>query len=87
MAQQYFPRASMSSAVGAKSITVATATHEPCRGVYIGTSQSLDLNFAIDGWVTFAGCVAGTIIPVSVIGARKTAASAAPDAGDVVFLY
>jgi hypothetical protein len=38
-------------------------------------------------WVTFKGATAGTVIPIQVVGARKTAGSSAPDAGDVVFLY
>lgn len=74
-------------AVNGVSITVATADRDICRGVWIGTSQSLDFSFDGSTWVTFQGALAGTIIPVQVVGARKTAGSAAPTAGDVVFLY
>lgn len=77
----------MVSAYEALSVTDANATHPRCRAVYIGTAQSLD--FSLDGttWVKFQNCVAGTILPIQVVGARKNAGSAAPDAGDVVFLY
>lgn len=71
----------------AVSVTANTATSKRCRGVYIGTSQSLDFSFDGTNWVTFQGCIAGTVLPVQVVGARKTSGSAAPDAGDVVFLY
>ena len=69
------------------SITAATATADRCRGVWVGVTQSLDFSFDGTNWVTFAGATAGTIIPIQVVGARKTSGSAAPDAGDVVFLY
>ena len=71
----------------AVSITAATATADRCRGVWIGTSQSLDFSFDGTTWVTFAGCVAGSLIPIQVVGARITSGTAAPNAGDVVFLY
>jgi hypothetical protein len=69
------------------SITAATATADRCRGVWIGTTQSLDFSFDGTTWVTFQGATAGTIIPIQVNGARKTSGAAAPTAGDVVFLY
>lgn len=75
------------SAWNGVSITDALATHAVCRGVWIGTTQSLDFSFDGSAWVTFQGATAGTIIPIQVVGARKTAGSAAPTAGDVVFLY
>lgn len=78
--QRIFPAMSFTS--------VTTSTAQPlCRAVYIGTSQ--DLDFSIDGanWVVFKGCVAGSILPISVVAARKNAGSAAPTTGDVVFLY
>jgi len=77
----------VSSAVRAASITAATATYAKCRGVWIGTTQSLDFSFDGTTWVTFQSATAGTVIPIQVVGARKNAGSAAPDAGDVVFLY
>lgn len=67
--------------------TNSTTAWDRCRGVYIGTSQSLDFTFDGTTWITFAGCVAGTVIPIEVIGARLTAAGANPGATDVVFIY
>lgn len=75
------------SGVDASSITVATATASKCRAVWIGTTQSLDFSFDGSNWVTFQGATAGTVIPIQVVGARKTSGAAAPTAGDVVFLY
>ena len=75
------------SAVDAVSITVATADRTRCRAVWIGTTQSLDFSFDGSTWVTFQGATAGTIIPIQVVGARKTSGAEAPTAGDVVFLY
>ncbi len=69
------------------AVTVNTATAGRCRGVWIGVSQSMDFSFDGTNWVLFKGCSAGTVLPICVVGARKTAGSAAPDAGDVVFLY
>ncbi len=77
----------VSSAVRAASITAATATYARCRGVWIGTTQSLDFSFDGTTWVTFKSCGAGSLIPIQVVGARKTSGSAAPSDGDVVFLY
>ena len=83
----YDNNSSTASAVGAVSITANTATASRCRGVWIGTAQSLDFCFDGVNWVTLQGPIAGTVLPIQVVGARKTAAGAAPDAGDVVFLY
>lgn len=76
------------------SITDALATHDECRGIFVGTTQSIDLyvqnvltNAGTYGWVTFAGATAGTILPIMAKGARKTSGAAAPDAGDIIFLY
>ena len=76
------------------SITDNATTHAVCRGVAIGTTQSIDLyvqntlsNTVTNGWVTFAGATAGTILPIMAAGARKTSGTAAPSAGDIVFLY
>lgn len=77
---------SIQPATGFTDVAVTTAQRR-CRAVYIGTSQ--DLDFSIDGsvWVTFQGCLAGSILPISVVAARKTSGSAAPTTKDVVFLY
>lgn len=74
-------------ALNAVSITVATAVAARCRAVWVGTTQSIDLSFDGTTWVTFQGATSGTIIPARVVGARKTAAAAAPTAGDILFLY
>ena len=86
------PQSDTSPAGAVLSITDANATHPQCRGVWVGVAQSLDIyaKNPIDGsfsWVLFKGPIAGSIIPAYATGARKTAGSAAPDAGDVVFLY
>ncbi len=75
------------SADTAVSITVATVV-KSCRGVYIGISD--DYGFSFDGgttFVTFTGCVAGTILPIKASAARKSSDSSAPVAGAIVFLY
>jgi hypothetical protein len=74
-------------ATGGVSVTVNTATLAKTRGLWIGTSQSLDFCFDGTNWVTHQGCMAGTYIPVQVLGVRKTSGSAAPTAGDVVAWY
>lgn len=78
---------SVASANGLLSITTAVATQNRCRGVYIGVAQDIDLS--VDGatWVLIKNPAAGTILPIQAVGARKNAGSAAPDAGDIVFLY
>lgn len=85
MVQQSLDR--KSSGIDAADIADTNATHAKCRGVWIGTTQSLDFSFDGSTWVTFQGATAGTIIPIMVVGARKTAGSAAPTTKDVVFLY
>lgn len=75
------------SAWNAASITdQVTTTHGTSRGVWIGTTQSIDL-FVNGAWVTFQGATAGTLIPIQAAGARITSGPASPAAGDVVFLY
>jgi hypothetical protein len=71
---------------GAASITDNATTHNECVAIYIGTSTSYD--FYIGGsWITFQNVMTGSILPLRATGARKTMASAAPSAGDIVFLY
>lgn len=75
------------SAFNAVSITDNATTHGYTRAVWIGTTQSIDLFVVQTGaWVTFQGATAGTLIPIQASGARKTAGSAAPSSGDIVFL-
>lgn len=77
----------LASSVKGVSIISANATGDRCRGVWIGTTQDLDFSFDGTTWVSFKSCGAGSIIPIQVVGARKTSGSAAPSDGDVVFLY
>ncbi len=76
----------MVSAWTATSITDNASTHSPSRGVWVGTTQSIDL-YVNGSWILFQGATAGTLIPVQALGARKDAGSAAPSAGDILFLY
>lgn len=69
------------------AVTVATATQPPCNAVYVGVSQDLDFCFDGVNWVLHKGCIAGVVYPLSAVGVRKNSGSAAPDAGDVNFLY
>jgi hypothetical protein len=75
------------SATGAVSITVNTADHDRSRAVDIGVSGNYDFSFDGTTWVTFKNRIAGVVYPYEVVGVRKTTGSAAPDEGDVVFLY
>lgn len=75
-----------SPSVDAVSITNNNSTNPRCRGVWVGTTQSIDL-YVEDSWVLFKGATEGTVIPVKAMGARITTGSAAPAAGDIVFLY
>ncbi len=75
------------SAVDGVDIIVNSADMTKCRAVWVGTTQSLDFSFDGSTWVCFQGATAGTIIPIQVVGARKTAGSAAPTTKDIVFLY
>lgn len=80
------------SALNGVSITVSSAyvpsiSTPPCRGVYVGTSQDLDFTFDGSTWLGFKGCVAGSVLPIQVVGARKSSGQAAPTSGDVIFLY
>ena len=69
------------------SITNANATNARCRGVYCGTSTSYDISFDGSTWVLFQGMTAGLVYPFQATGARRNSGSAAPTAGDIVFLY
>jgi len=77
---------SIQPATGFTDVAVTTEQRR-CRAVYIGTSQ--DLDFSVNGstWVTFQGCIAGSVLPISVVAARKTSGGTAPTTKDVVFLY
>lgn len=91
-ANQPVMRGDTVSAFNAVSITDQLTTHGHSRGVWIGTTQSIDLFMVQDGgntgaWVTFQGATAGTLIPIQAAGARKTSGPASPSAGDIVFLY
>ena len=75
------------SASRAVSVVSASAIYDRSRGIWIGTTQSIDLCLDGSSWVLFQGATAGTILPIQAVGARKTAGSAAFDAGDCVFVY
>lgn len=77
----------LQSATSAVSITSNASSYPTARAVWIGTTQSDDFSFDCSTWVTFQGATAGTLLPFQVCGARITSGSAAPVAGDVVFLY
>ena len=79
-------KGNLASGSRAVSVEAATATYDRSRGVYVGVTQDLDFCFDGTTWVLFKACPAGTVLPFQVVGARK-ASDAAPDAGDVVFLY
>ena len=69
----------------AVNITTATATFAPCRGVYVGISQQFDFN--INGsWIPFNNLPAGVVLPIRAAGARDSG-DAAPDSGQIIFLY
>lgn len=88
MVQNKVIKRDVHSGQGAVGIVSNSLTaNDRTRGVYIGTSQSLDFSFDGSTWVTFQGCVAGTVLPLQVIGVRLTAGSSSPNAGDVVFIY
>jgi hypothetical protein len=77
----------MTPAKTAVGCTVATATLETSKAVYIGASATYKFYFPSTAtWITFNGCVAGTILPISVKGCTD-AADGAPGAGVIVFLY
>jgi len=80
-------KGNLASGSSAVSITAATATADRSRGVWIGVTQDLDFCFDGTTWVLFKACPAGSMLPLQAVGARKNSGSAAPDAGDVVFLY
>lgn len=77
----------LDSARKAVSITAATADRDRCRGVWIGTTNDYDFSFDGTNWVLFKGCSAGSCLGIQVVGARINSGSAAPSAGDIVFLY
>ncbi len=77
----------ISSAVRGVSVTVNTATLSRCRAVWIGTANDYEFSFDGTTWVLFKGCGAGSCMALQVVGARLYAGSAAPTAGDIVFLY
>jgi len=67
-------------------ITVVTATAEPCQAVYVGVAANYDFCFDGTNWIAFTGCIAGSLLPIQVKGARVSG-GASPGAGAIVFLY
>ena len=77
----------LASASKGVSITVATADRDRCRGVWIGTTNDYDFSFDGTNWVLFKSCGAGSCLGIQVVGVRINSGSAAPSAGDIIFLY
>jgi hypothetical protein len=79
-------RESLAPYVTATSVTVATATLDPCRAIYCGVAGNYEFN--VNGsWVHFKAIPVGTILKISAIGARDQSDASAPAAGEIVFLY
>lgn len=77
----------VASGINFLAVTDNVLTHAKCRAVYIGTSQSCDFSYDGVNWITFQGLVAGTVLPIQVVGVRVTSGGGAPNAGDIVFIY
>lgn len=75
------------SAVGGVSVVTSAATLNRTRAVYVGVAGNYNFTFDGTNWIAFTGCVAGSVLPLQVLGARHNADSSAPDAGDIVALY
>ncbi len=51
------------------------------------TGESYDFSFDGSTFVTFSNCPEGAVLPLRVVGVRKTSGGAAPSSGDIAFLY
>ena len=71
----------------AANVVAITMQTERARGVYIGASANYDFCFNKTTWVTFVGCVAGTVLPIAPWGVRNTVGGGAPAANAIIFLY
>jgi hypothetical protein len=76
----------ISSASNGISIVLTTALYDRSIGLYIGTTQSIEVTWDGINWVQIQAAQAGSVLPLQVIGARKSGGSAFT-AGDCVFLY
>lgn len=72
---------------GAVSVVTSASTLDRSRAVFVGESSNYDFTFDGTNWIKFQGCVAGSMIPIQVLGARYNASGAAPSAGSIVFIY
>lgn len=80
------PDYSIEPARSASNVTVATATINPSRAIYIGVAGNYD--FYINGsWVEFKNTAAGSVLPIRATGARDASDDSAPAAGEIVFLH
>jgi hypothetical protein len=72
-------------AASAALINNTNTTNEESRAVYIGVDG--DYKFYVDGsWITFAGTLAGSILPIRETGATTTG-DAATGTTAIIFLY
>ena len=79
-------RESLAPYVKATSVTVATATLDPCRAIYCGVAGNYEFN--VNGsWIHFKALPVGTVLQVCAEGARDQSDASAPAAGEIVFLY
>jgi hypothetical protein len=72
-------------AASAALINNTNTTNEESRAVYIGVDG--DYKFYVDGsWITFAGTLSGSILPIRATGATTTG-DAATGTTAIIFLY
>jgi len=72
-------------AASAVLINNTNTTNEESRAVYIGVDG--DYKFYVNGsWITFAGTLAGSILPIRATGATTTG-DAATGTTAIIFLY
>ena len=79
-------RESLAPYVKATSVTVATATLDPCRAIYCGVAGNYEFNVG-GSWIHFKAIPVGTVLQVCAEGARDQSDASAPAAGEIVFLY
>lgn len=69
------------------AITNNDTDNDKCRSIHVGLDGDYEFYFpTTKTWVLYNGCKAGADYPYMVTGAR-TAAGAAPGAGDITFNY
>ena len=73
--------------VNALTITNNATTNAVSKAVYIGANISFDFCFEHSTWVQFSTLPVATILPIQVKGARISSSEAAPEEGNIVFIY